>query len=477
MTGSLLQFHELKLVIAGAQTVAGKVTLWVAGCLLLWILGVELPMVAAFTLVLVFPQHRRLLLALAALGLLAARFLPRNAIELADLANSLQDIGILRWAKYAAFTGIAAGAVLMLTGAAMHFDRLPGVVRRRPLLWLHGLAGIALVVGSFWRLEVLLLAPFLLWRASYMLKSAAAGRAAGTRFQDHLFYLVPVFGGTNTPFGKGLEYLGRCEARSPEAIARSQLAGVRLLALAIVLDVLLAALLAGIHGRTDTWFGASFAPWSLDVPTLAGMLGASDDPGVAMGWLGVYLELIRATTRLAVFGHVIIGSLRLLGFNVFRNTYKPLLATSIVEFWNRFYYYFKELLVEMFFYPAFYRSSWANPRLRMLIAVLAAAFAGNAYFHLLRDYEPVLAGDWPAVATYWIPRLIYCLLLALGIWLSMMRQQALRRLAARPAGWLVRLRGMAGVWTFFGLLHVWVVEPAVADAARRWRFFGSLLGL
>jgi hypothetical protein len=42
-------------------------------------------------------------------------------------------------------------------------------------------------------------------------------------------------------------------------------------------------------------------------------------------------------------GHMIIGTLRLFGFNVFRNTYKPLLSESILEFWNRYYYYFKEL--------------------------------------------------------------------------------------------------------------------------------------
>jgi D-alanyl-lipoteichoic acid acyltransferase DltB (MBOAT superfamily) len=222
--------------------------------------------------------------------------------------------------------------------------------------------------------------------------------------------------------------------------------------------------------------GARLAPWSLDLPMLSDVLAKPGNPGIAMGWLGIYLELVRATTRLAVFGHVIVGSLRLLGFNVFRNTYKPLFATSIVEFWNRFYYYFKELLVEMFFYPAFYRSGWAGPRLRVLVAVFAAAFAGNAYFHLLRDHEPVLAGDWPAVVTYWVPRLIYCLLLSLGIWLSMLRQQELRRRAGPPAGWIVRLRGMAGVWTFFGLLHVWLVEPPVADATRRWSFFQSLAG-
>jgi len=476
VTASLLQFHELKPVVAGAQTVAGRFALWVAGCALLWHLNVDPPMLAAFTLALVFPQHRRVLLALAALGLIAVRFLPRDVIALAHLADSLREVGGERWLEYAASTAIAGAAVLLLTWAAIRFDRLPEAVRRRPLAWLHGIAGIALVAGAWWHVEVLLLAPFLLWRASYMLKSAANGRAAGTKFQDHLFYLVPVFGGSNTPFGKGLEYLGRCEARDAEAMARSVLAGIRLLALAIVLDVLLAMMLAVVHGRGDTMFRASLAQWSLGMPMLGEVLAAPGNPGIARGWLGVYLELIHTTTRLAVFGHIVIGSLRLLGFNAFRNTYKPLLATSIVEFWNRFYYYFKELLVEMFFYPAFYRSGWASPRLRMLIAVFAAAFAGNAYFHLLRDYEPVLAGDWPAVVTYWVPRLTYCFLLAFGIWLSMMRQQELRRQAVGRSGWLVRLRGMAGVWTFFGLLHVWLVEPPVADAARRVSFFKSLVG-
>ena len=360
--------------------------------------------------------------------------------------------------------------------AAIHFDRLPAFVRRRPLLWLHLIAGAALVTGARTGTTVLLLAPFLVWRASYLMKSAAAGRAAGTRFRDHLFYLIPVFGGTNTPYGKGLEYLSRMEARSPETAARSQLAGIRLLAIAAVLEVLLELMFAVVHGRADTMFGDSLARWSIGLPVLADLLGNRANAGVGVSWLAVYLELIRATTRLAVFGHVIVGSLRLLGFNVFRNTYKPLFATSIVEFWNRFYYYFKELLVELFFYPAFYRSGWASPRMRMLVAVFAAAFAGNAYFHLIRDYEIVLAADWPAVVTYWIPRLTYCFLLSIGIWLSMLRQQEIRRRAGPPAGRLARLRAMAGVWTFFGLLHVWLVEPPVADAARRARFFASLLG-
>ena len=90
---------------------------------------------------------------------------------------------------------------------------------------------------------------------------------------------------------------------------------------------------------------------------------------------------------------MIVGCIRLLGFNVFRNTYKPLLAESIVEFWNRYYYYFKELLVEFFFYPTYLRSSWARPGIRMFLAVFAAAFIGNMYYHVLGSPETVLSFD------------------------------------------------------------------------------------
>lgn len=468
MSANLLQFHESAPFVAGAQSGVGKLLVWLAGCALLAWNGAPLLMLPAFTAVLLVPQHRRALLALAALGMISAQF---SAHVFLPGAGFHPD-----WLKFLASTAIAATAVLVLIWGALRFERLPALVRARPVLWLHVLSGIALVAGVKTGIWLLTLAPVVLWRASYLYRTAAAGRAAGTGFKDHLMYMMPVFGGTNTPYGKGIEYLGRSEAKTPEAFARSQLAGIRLLLLAIVLGVLLDWMLAFAHGRSNTMFGHAFAGWSPRLPELGQVLAGPDNPRPAVGWIAVYLELIATTTQLAIYGHVVVGALRLLGFNVFRNTYKPLYATSIVEFWNRFYYYFKELLVEMFFYPAFYRSTWASPRVRILVAVLAAAFAGNAYYHFLRDYAIVLNGDWPATVTYWVPRFIYCFLLATGIWLSMLRQQEMRRRTSRPAGRLRRLRAIAGVWTFFGLLHVWLVEPAVADAGRRVSFFLSLVG-
>jgi D-alanyl-lipoteichoic acid acyltransferase DltB (MBOAT superfamily) len=151
---------------------------------------------------------------------------------------------------------------------------------------------------------------------------------------------------------------------------------------------------------------------------------------------------------------VIVGYLRLCGFNVFRNTYKPLLAETIVEFWNRYYYYFKELLVNFFFFPTFVRYFKRNPRLRLLAAVFAAAFLGNLYFHVIGD-KALARGDWQEVAENVIPRANYCFLLAFGIYISMQREQHRPRpLTTRP--WPRRALAILGVWTFFAFIRVFL---------------------
>ena len=130
--------------------------------------------------------------------------------------------------------------------------------------------------------------------------------------------------------------------------------------------------------------------------------------------------------NLAIGGHLVIGCLRLFGFNVFRNTYKPLLAQSLVEFWNRYYYYFKELLVEFFFFPTYVRYFKTRPRLRMLAAIMMAALVGNTYYHVLGSLHTLLQMDrasaWEFVGT----RAFYCTFLALGIYVSMVREQGRR---------------------------------------------------
>jgi hypothetical protein len=296
----------------------------------------------------------------------------------------------------------------------------------------------------------------------------------GTILADHFFYLFPVSGGTDTPLGKGHEYLSANEARDETALARSQLAGIKLFLLAALWSLAIPLIEAVAYGDNNL-FHRAVGGFSFGLPTFHQMVMSPDAFPVWLRWLNLYLGLVLAVLSLAATTHIMIGWLRLFGFNVFRNTYKPLLAETIIDFWNRYYYYFKELLVNFFFFPIFTRYFKAYPRLRMFAAVFAAAFLGNLYYHWLRIDSARVAGDFAAMADILQSRVFYCLLLATGIYVSMQRQQ--RRLGASATRSLPsRMFAILGVWTFFSIIHIWA-EKDPASFAMRARFFLTLIGL
>ena len=422
------------------------------------------------------PPRRRALLALAALWVVIKR-------PLKELAPAIELRGPNGPTAAAIVILLCLAIAVTMYVVARRFPTLPAAVRARPQLWLHGLFWVLVLVC--WLLPkgrgvatlalagLVLTLPFLLWRIGYMLMSGQRGRIVGTRFSDHLLYLYPAYGGTNTPYGKGLDHLGRHEAKTDEALARSQLAGLKLLALAWIYDRALELMAGLIHGQPSGLLGAH----GLGLPRLETLMPMGAQVPWLAAWAAVYAELVSDVLKLAVRGHEIVGVLRIFGFNIFRNTYKPLLAPSLVEFWNRYHYYFKELLVEFFFFPTYVRRFRTSPRLRMLAATLAAAGFGNLYYHLLQQDAFMLTGHWATLHPWLETRALYCLVLALGIYVSMRREQQRRGgPAAAAAGRAVRLRRIAGVWTFFALIGIWG-EAGTASFAQRADFVLALFGL
>src|SRR5688572_20851043 len=130
---------------------------------------------------------------------------------------------------------------------ARRFASLPAIVRRFPLVALHvallsllaacivaasrGSGGAILGAGAVTLAAVI---PFLLWRVSYLMHSGRRGSAAGTSFLDHLMYLLPLWGGTATPYGKGYDYLREHRAEPARALALCRASGVKLLLLALM---------------------------------------------------------------------------------------------------------------------------------------------------------------------------------------------------------------------------------------------------
>jgi hypothetical protein len=476
----LTQLHERPQLIARAQTTAGRCMVWVvASALLLWHSrqgplsaggSLLVIVIGALPLVIAFPARKRLILSLASvLGImdfLRRRNLPELEI---GVPHTWLFHGAAEWLRFAALVGAALLGLYAFYLLLRRFAALPSLAKRYPVIFLHLAIWLALLCVPVLRApsviqEVLSVAA---WRLSYLVQFAARGQLTRSGFADHLFYLWPVYGpdGVPTPIGKGLEYLSRHEAIEPGELARCQLAGIKLLVLALVWELVLRAMDTYVYG------GPPHPAWSLDLPRLHQMMDrdVTDAPTVVAG---LYLELVRMSLFIAIYGHIIVGSLRLLGFRVFRHVYRPLLATSIVEFWNRWSYYYKELLTEFFFFPTFLRSAWAGPRLRLFLAVFAAAAVGNMYFVILWEADLLLAGDVQTMWTRWGSRTVYCVVLAIGIWVSMLRQQQARKRASAPRKAWSDIRSAFLVCSFYAVAHVWNVGESALGPVERlsWLF-------
>ena len=113
--------------------------------------------------------------------------------------------------------------------------------------------------------------------------------------------------------------------------------------------------------------------------------------------------------------------------------------------------------------------------LRLFLAVFAAACFGNMYYHIMTKPELILAGNFDSFWSTWSARLIYCALLATGIWLSMLRRQSRQPSSLTPS-LLGRVRKIAGVWTFFGLINVFNLGPPEVSLQHRWDALRFLIG-
>lgn len=448
--GRLRQFHEDPQVIAFWCNTLGPLLRWLT------------------------PDRRRILLAVIAVVAGA-----REAIH--SMRHSSQVLAPTDFVGFMTVLVALFAILWLLYRASRSFASLPSVIQRRPVITLHlmlwSLFAVLWVTGPDsgpWRTLLVGIAvtfPLLIWRCGYLLLSAQRGRATGTRFRDHQIYLW----GSQTPYGKGLDYLSRHEAKTERELAHSQLAGIKLLILVVLWQGALAVMKGVVYDGPGNGLTQALGGYSLGVPKLGDLIGKEGEVPAWLSWASIYSELIWQVLRRAVGGHAVIAVLRIFGFNVFRNTYKPLLAESILEFWNRYFYYFKEVLNEFFFLPTFTRYFHNWPRIRLCAAVFAAALVGNMYFHILKAKHFLVLGDYLTIWSAYNSRTFYCFLLALGLFVSMRRTQ-LRAGQPQASGLANRVMRIAGVWTFFALIYIWNVHPGVSFLARV-KFFLHLFGL
>ena len=472
-----------KLVRFG-QTIPGKAVLLGAFAAGLFAVKVEtwIELTAAVVLITYFPARRRLLVSVATLYWLFFHTDWLNWDFLRGMATA--EGQRTDWILTALVAGILA---VMFCEIAVFFSyvraRRDSFAARRPVLCLVTGAllllfvadllpvyGVARLVMWSWIAVTL---PFL-WYFAYALKDASAKTPDGPVMQ---FGTVrPFWGPTNMPYAKGAANLRRTEARSPEDLCVTQLKAIKLLIWVFILRIPLRVLRVVVYGYPSQAgplvrlaHRAHLDLPNLGIPELTVALQQTALP-VNVAWASVIAHFAEALLTMTIIGNIVIACCRMSGFRLLRNTYRPLESRTVAEFWNRYFYYFKELLVEFFFFPTFTRYFKGHRRLRTFAATMAAATAGNMIYHFLQYYwfVPQL-GIWKAVTGFKVYA-FYTTMLGLGIGISQLRGQGKARLAD-DAHWWRKGLATAGVVAFFCLLDIFDQEGRSIGLGQCVHFF------
>jgi hypothetical protein len=300
-----------------------------------------------------------------------------------------------------------------------------------------------------------------LWFIAYSLRDLQSKDHDGLSLQ--LGTYRPFWGSTVTPFPKGASYLRRIEARDSQQLAVTQLKGLKLLVWSLLISLFSRYYLDAVHHY-------------LAIPTFRmeffRSVQHSADPWYVC-WASLLSEFFEELISISIWGHRFIACCRIAGFNALRNTYRPLSSRTIAEFWNRYYFYFKELLVDFFFYPVFLNFFKTRKKLRIAVATFAAAGFGNAFYHFVRDLKYIAdLGLWRALASYHV-YIFYCIVLASAITISQMRKRG-----PAPRGF-VRGRVLPAfcVVLFYCVLHVFDYTERAYPITEHFRFLAHLFNL
>jgi hypothetical protein len=470
-------------LVGFGQTAPGKAAMLGAFALLLLANHVNLWIELTLALVPIayFPARRRLLASMAALYWLFFHSTWLNWTFLRALAKT--EGQKTDWTLTVLVSGILAA---VFCGLAIFFryvrcvrSRRNSLAAKRPVLCLMASYAAVLATAGMLPLSgmmrllvwavIAVTAPYL-WYFAYALKDALAKTPDGAILQFGT--LQPFWGGTNVPYPKAAANLRRIEAQNSEDLSIIQLKAIKLLSWVFILHMLLLALRMFVYGEPIPGLRLGFAQWSapnLGVPELDVALQQAAVP-VHVAWASVIAHFAQALLQITVSGNTFIACCRMAGFNALRNTYRPLQARTVAEFWNRYYYYFKELLVDFFFFPVFTRYFKQYRRFRVFAATMAAATVGNMVYHFFRDYRYVAElGLWRALVGFQVYA-FYATALGLGIGISQFRGHGRER-SRGDAQWWRRALATAGVLSFFCLLEIFDQEGRSNGLGLYLRFF------
>lgn len=436
-------------VVAFVQTAPGKIALLTFFCAAIRFFlpdfTAAVGLTVLFGIITFLPEYRRVVLAAAPIIIVVRDEIqdPRQvAASLLVIAlGMLLYVCAMRWPKSAfgrrPLVFLVSGFSLLIVGAS----EVGQQTASSSMLWLL-VGGVA---TYFW-----------------FIAYAVTDRNSKPRTDAtlELASLRPLWGSTGTPFPKGAAYLRRVEAKTAEQLAVTQLKGIKLLVWAILLAVTQNLWMRFFHGYLH-----------IPLPEQAIAMSVQGAPAPwHMRWISQILAYFELIFTVSIFGHRFIACARIAGFNALRNTYRPLSATSIIDFFNRFYYYFKELLVDFFYFPAFLRYFKKHRRMRTVFATFSAVVFGDTFYHVTRDWHFMRErGLWRGIASYDV-EFVYMVALAIGLSISQLRKRG-----PRHRGFLRgRLLPICGVAAFYIIVSFFETDTRSFTLGQTARYFASM---
>jgi hypothetical protein len=345
------------------------------------------------------------------------------------------------------------------------------LLARRPLIIFLAVEAMLCGLGSFGFLHgwhramvwsaIFVITPYL-WFLPFGIADLRSRNPSPIPMQ--MSVLRPFWSPTYLPFGKGAGFLRKHLSTTPHDLAVTQLKAVKLLIWANVLF--------GMRSSLRWAFEES-----MHISSIGEVIDAflTNQPyPLAVGWTVLVVSTARYSLQIAGWAHLFVGIARLAGYRLPRGSWRPLQSRTLMDYFNRFHYYFKELLVDLFFVPTFFKVFRQHPKLRMFVATFMAAGVGNAIWHFVRDISHVAAIGPVAAVERFTSYAFYCIILATGVGVSQVRAN----LGMRPSLTLVgRLYSFIFVWSFVVCMHVFSYGSLTQTLEERIAFLASLFGM
>jgi GDSL-like Lipase/Acylhydrolase family len=152
--------------------------------------------------------------------------------------------------------------------------------------------------------------------------------------------------------------------------------------------------------------------------------------------------------------HLIVGLLHLFGFNLGETHHRYLLAGSFLDFWRRANIYWKDFMMKVFFYPAYFMFKGWGPTWALIVATIYAFFATWA----LHTYQ----WFWIRGSSFfvWQDMLFWAILGVLVLFNALYEAQTSRQRARsrlNPTFWSQGGVALRTVGTFVSMCVLWTI--------------------